>query len=164
MKSFLLLITAFIIISGCKTEPEFLPADQIEKEKAAVIKVCNDYNKASEAKSWSAMVETLAEEVKFFGTDSSEVIKTFPEFKKKMLEQWQQYDKMIYGEMVDVEVLMDRQGTIASIFFGVPVYLQHGNDSIHYFLRGARTLKKDKEKNRWFIVSGLVGIVRSNNN
>lgn len=161
MKSFILLIFTFTLLFGCKSEPEFLPADQLEREKQSVVKVCNDYNKASENKNWMALVETLAEEVKFFGTDSSEVIKTFPDFKKKMLEQWQTYDKMVYGEMVDVEVLMDRQGTIASVIFGVPVFLQKGTDSNHFFLRGARTLKKDKEKGRWFIVSGLVGIARS---
>lgn len=161
MKRLFLLLFSIIILYGCKSEPEYLPADQLEREKQAVIKVCNDYNKASENKNWTALVETLAEEVKFFGTDSSEVIRTFPDFKKKMLEQWQTYDKMVYGDMVDIEVLMDRQGTIASVIFGVPVFLQKGFDTTHYFLRGARTLKRDKEKGRWFIVSGIVGIARS---
>jgi hypothetical protein len=159
MKKILLVILSIVIISGCKREMEGLPSEEIAREKDAVIKVCTEYNKASEVKSWSRMVLTLADEVIFFGTDSSEIIRTFPDFKKKMLEQWEEYESIKYGDMVDVSIQMDKQATLASIIFGMPVFLTKNGTTVHYFLRGSRTLKKEKES--WVIVSGIVGIARS---
>ncbi|MFP4528878.1 MAG: nuclear transport factor 2 family protein [Candidatus Kapaibacterium sp.] len=159
MKKLLLPLILIFIFYGCEPEPEFLTAEQIEKEKQAVVDVMKDYNKANEEKNFSAMVETLADEVTFFGTDSAEVIKTFAEFKKAMMDQWQHYDVMKYGEMSDVSIKMDANATFASVIFGMPLHIQKGDRSANVFLRVARTL--EKQKGKWVITGGIVGIARS---
>ncbi|MBM2816856.1 MAG: SnoaL-like protein [Ignavibacteria bacterium] len=152
---YIFLISCFVF-SACCPEPKALTAEEISKEEAAAMKVCDDYNKASQQKNWAALVETLAGEVIFFGTDSAEIIKTFAEFKIKMLDQWKRYDKMVYGKMTDASVQMDKNATFASVIFGVPVTLTTPLSNKTYFLRVSRTLKKEKEK--WVIVSGIVGV------
>lgn len=161
MRRFLLpfyLISSFLFISCCP-EPKELTEDEIKFEKDAVINVIKAYNRASEEKNFSKMVPTLAGEVIFFGTDSSEVIKTFADFKKQMMTQWNQYDNMSYGELIDVSIQMDKNASFASIIFGVHVVITKGEKTQHLYLRNARTLKKEKEQ--WVIVSGIVGAARS---
>lgn len=152
MKRYLLYLFLFIFILSCAPEKNSI---DFNKEKAAIVQVMKDYNKASEDKNFSAIVNTLASEVIFFGTDSAEIIKTFPEFKQKMLQQWESFDNMKYGDMVDVSIQMDPNAKLATIIFGVPLEITIGLHKTHLFLRVARTLKKEKDK--WVIVSGIVG-------
>jgi len=160
MKRFLLLYIFIIaLISACCPEPKELTSKEIEYEKQAIVKVNQAYNKASENKNFAQMVETLADEVIFFGTDSAEVIKTFADFKAAMLKQWERYDKMIYGIIADVYIQMDNSASTASIIYGVPLTVTEKNNSTseYYFLRVARTMKK--QRGSWVISSGIVGIV-----
>lgn len=159
MKIFLPAILILILLSSCCPEPKELTADEMKKEQEAVVNVNRAYNKASEEKNFSSMVETLAGEVIFFGTDSAEVIRTFSDFKKQMLKQWEYYEKMQYGDLTDVSIQMDQNATFASIIFGVPVDLTRMGKLERHFLRVSRTLKK--EKGKWVIVSGIVSIARS---
>ncbi len=159
MKITLLIILFTIFAFSCCPEQKELSADQIKLEKEAVINVIKAYNKAADAKNFSAMVETLAGEVTFFGTDSAEVITTFSDYKKQMLKQWEYYDEMKFGELYDVHIQMDKQGTLASAIFGVPITLRRGDKVENHFLRVARTLKK--EKGKWVISSGIVAIART---
>jgi ketosteroid isomerase-like protein len=152
------MLTVLITISACGPKKEYLSPLEIEKEKEKVIEVIKEYQVAYDEKNFGKVVETLADDVIFFGTDSSEVIKTFADFKKAIEKQWQEYDKIIYGEMRDVSIQMDDQGTLASIIFGTNADFIVGTDTSNYYLRIARVLKKSNEK--WLIVSGIVGIVR----
>jgi ketosteroid isomerase-like protein len=161
MKKFLpILFSLILLFSSCGPDKsKELTPEQLQKEKDAIVKLNNDFNKASQEKNWTAMIDMLSKDVLFFGTDSAEVIKTFAEFKKKMTQQWATYESLTYGNLVDVCVQMDNQATFASIFFGVPLDLIQNGHKTHYFLRGARTLKKEDEK--WVIVTGIVGIAKS---
>ena len=87
MKKYLLFLLIYLLFIGCKPEQKFLTPEQINEEKQQVMDVIKRYNTASEEKNFSAMVETLADEVIFFGTDSSEIIRTFADFKKTMKKQ-----------------------------------------------------------------------------
>ena len=156
----IIFILMIFIFASCCPEPEELSPEELAKEKEAVINVNEAYNIASENEDFSAMVKTLADEVFFFGTDSSEVIKTFSEFKKAILRQWEVYDKMDYGEMHDISIQMDNHASFASIIFGVPCELSQKGKTERLYLRIARTLKKN-DKAKWVIVSGIVGIARS---
>ncbi|MFC2130643.1 nuclear transport factor 2 family protein [Bacteroidota bacterium] len=157
MKKTLYTLFLIIFIVSCTPQKEELTIEEIEKEKQAIIQVMKDYNVAAESKNFSHMIETLAGEVIFFGTDSSEVIKTFADYKKKMIAQWEAFDKMKYGEMYDVSIQMDDNATLASIIFGTPLDITIGDETANLFIRIARTLKK--EKGKWVIVSGIVGHV-----
>ncbi len=157
-----LFLPIFVLIFGlaaCAPEKDFLSPLELENEKTLIKDVMEDYNRASEEKSFGRIVETLADEVIFFGTDSSEVIKTFADFKKAIEKQWQEYDAVSYGELRDISIQMDDQATLATIIYGVnAVYTRNGVNQ-DYYLRIARILKKKNHK--WLIVSGIVGIVRS---
>ncbi len=159
MKKILLLSLIFIIPLSCSTEKEEkrLSYKQIEKEKEAIIQTMRNYNTAYENKNFAALTETLADEVLFFGTDSSEVIRTFADFKKKMLQQWELFDELNYGKMKDVSIKMDDKGTWASIIFGIPLEVTIDKKSTKLFLRVQRTMKK--EQGKWVISSGVVGLV-----
>lgn len=152
---FLMLVLGF---AACCPEPEVMTDDQIEAEKQQVVNVIKAYNKAMEEENFHDLVETLGNEVIFFGTDSSEIINTFSEFKKKIKEQWDYYQGTKYGEMTNVSIQMDKNATIASVIFGMPVDLTVNGQSEHLYLRVSRTLKKEQEK--WVIVSGIVGAAR----
>lgn len=157
MKKNLFLLLISIIIISCGPEKEELTSADYEKEKQEIIKVMEQYTHAVENKNFSELIETLATEVIFFGTDSSEVIRTFPDFKMKMEEQWKTFDKMDYGDMYDISIQMDDRATWASIIYGSPLTITLNGNSVKLFVRIARTLKK--EKDRWVIVSGIVGNV-----
>ncbi len=160
MKKYLPFLLIYLLFIGCKAEQKFLTQKQIKKEKQQVMDVIERYNTASEEKNFSAMVETLADEVIFFGTDSSEIIRTFADFKKTMKKQWEQFEKIHFGELSDVSIQMDDNATFASIIFGVPCQLTFNGETKRYFLRGSRTLKKENDK--WVIVSGILSVVSSN--
>jgi ketosteroid isomerase-like protein len=155
----LLLLLPFIILMSCEPEPKFLTPDQEEAEKEMIIQVNRDYNKASQNKDFAAIVETLGDEVTFFGTDENEVIRSFADFKESIRKQWQEYDKMVYGDLQDIYVKLDNDASIASIIFGVPLTVTKNDVTNNYFLRVARTMEKKGDK--WFIVSGIVGIART---
>ncbi len=158
MKKLILLLAAIVLLVSCGSKKKYLSPLEIENEKKAVEQVLNEYNKAFEQKDFAKVVETLADEVIFFGTDSSEVIKTFADYKKAIEKQWRYYDKIQYGPLRDVSIQMDDNGTIASIIYGVNAdYMRNGQNS-NFYLRIARILKKKNDK--WLIVSGIVGIVR----
>jgi len=155
MKKILTTFFMLVFIIACTPQEEELTLSEIEKEKQAIIQVMREYNVAAEEKNFSHMIETLAGEVIFFGTDSAEVIKTFAEFKAKMEEQWQTFDKMKYGDLYDISIQMDDKATLASIIFGSPLEITIGTETAKLFIRVARTLRKEKDK--WVIVSGIVG-------
>ncbi|TAL69811.1 MAG: hypothetical protein EPN82_04095 [Bacteroidetes bacterium] len=155
MKRILPFISILIIAFACAPKEKELTADQIANEKQAIIKVMKEYNSASEAKSWSRLVETLASEVRFYGTDSAEVITTFDDYKEKILNQWNLFDSQKYGNMTDIHIEMDPSATFASIIYGIPFDVTIGQKIAHLFLRIQRTLKKENDK--WVIVSGIVG-------
>lgn len=160
MKKFLLLSLSLILfLSSCQPNKKIMTPEQIEAEKAAIVKVMEDYHQASTDKDFGAVVSCLADEVIFFGTDSSEIIKTFAEFKTAIQKQWQEYDKIKYGPLNDVSIKMDKDAMLASIIFGVSADVE--KDGIHtiYYLRVSRTL--EKKDGKWFIVSGIMGIVRT---
>jgi ketosteroid isomerase-like protein len=158
MKLFILLVTTVVLFSSCGPKQEFLSPLEIENEKNNVKAVITDYHRAFEEKNFGKVVETLADEVIFFGTDSAEVLKTFADFKKAIEKQWQDYDKIYYGELRDVSIQMDDNATLASIIYGVNADFVIGDESFNYYLRIARILRKKNHK--WLIVSGIVGIVR----
>lgn len=160
MRSLILPIIALaVLLSTCAPEKDYLSPLEIENEKNLVKQVMEDYHRASEEKSFGKIVETLADEVIFFGTDSSEVIKTFADFKKAIEKQWQDYDAVKYGELRDVSIQMDDNATIASIIYGVNADFIRSGVTYNYYLRIARVLRKKGDK--WLIVSGIVGIVRA---
>jgi ketosteroid isomerase-like protein len=105
------------------------------------------------------MVRYLANDLTFFGSDSAETIKSLSEFKVAIEKQWQDIDSMRYGDMVDVYILMDSKGKLASAIYGIPLELWSGGKNVRLFLRVARTLKK--EGGNWVIVSGITGITRA---
>lgn len=155
---FLLILTSVILFVACGPKKEYLSPLEIEAEKKAVEQVNVDYQKGVEKKDFGSVVETLADEVIFFGTDSSEVIKTFADFKKAIQKQWNDYDHISYGPLSDVSIQMDDNGTLASIIYGVNADFVREDTTFNYYLRVARVLKK--KNNQWLIVSGIVGIVR----
>ena len=155
MKRYLLYLWFILFIASCTPKEKELTADDKAKEEQAIIGVMKTYTKANEEKNFSALVETLAQEVTFYGTDSAEVLKTFPEYKKAMLKQWQLFDKQKYGEMTDISIIMDKAATLATITFGIPFDVTIGDKTAHLFLRMSRTLKKENDK--WVIAGGIVG-------
>ena len=156
MAKYLLFFIFSIILISCGPEkPKYLTSEQIEKEKQDIIKVIKSYNKAFQERNFAPFVDILSKDVIFFGTDSAETIKSLGEFQAALKKQWQFYDKEIYGEMSDISIQIDRNGTFASIIYGLPVDLHKNGNQQHAFLRYARTLKK--EDGKWVIVSGIVG-------
>ena len=159
MQKFLLLfiISLFLIVSCGPNKPQGLTSDVIEKEKQEVLDVIKNYNQAYANKDFAGLVDYMSQDVIFFGTDSSEVITSLAEYKNAMQKQWELYDTMKYGDMVDEFVQMDRNATLASVIYGSSLELiTTDGEDIRYFVRVSRTLKK--ENNQWLIVTGLVGI------
>ncbi|GAB1372455.1 hypothetical protein MASR1M45_25170 [Candidatus Kapaibacterium sp.] len=158
IRNLLIAITTLLLIASCGPKKTYLTPLEIENEKNAVKQVMNDYHRAFEKKDFGKVVETLADEVIFFGTDSSEVYKTFADFKKAIEKQWQYYDRIRYGDIVDESIQMDDNGTIATIIYGVKAEYIKGDSTQSYYLRISRVLKK--KNNKWLLAGGLVGIVR----
>ena len=159
-KLLLLFVFSFALLSGCvQNRSDELTVEQIAKEKAKVMDVIKAYNLAYQNEKFSEIIETLSEDVVFFGTDSVEVIRSLSEFKKLIQNQWNTYD-IKYGEMVDTWVLMDKQGRLASVVFGVPAVVKNVTKGTEerLFFRIARTLKQQNSK--WVIASGIVGITQ----
>lgn len=160
MKSTILfsLMLAFLFF-GCEPKKQFLTQQELVLEKEKIKNVIIAFNKASENEDFGKMVEYLSDEVTFFGTDSAEVMKTFAEYKKAIDQQWQVYDKIAYGELKDVTIFIDQQGSLATIFYGTRAQVTKDGVTNDYYLRGARILGKTGDK--WLIQGGLTGIVRT---
>ena len=160
MKNFLLIVLLFgLILGSCEPKKKYLSPQELELEKDKIKTVIQAFNNASEEKNFGKMVEYLDDEVIFFGTDSSEVIKTFADYKKAIDKQWQVYDRINYSDLRDVSIFIDDQASLATIFYGTNSEIVSSGNKYNYYLRGARILKKKNDK--WLIVGGLTGIVRS---
>ena len=160
MKKLLLLFgfSLVFLVSCVQNRSDELTTEQIAKEKAKVLEVMKAYNLAYQKEKFSEIIETLSEDVVFFGTDSTEVIRSLSDFKKMIQAQWEKYD-IKYGEMVDTWILMDNYGTLASMVFGVPAHVKMPDGTEQdVFFRISRTLKKQNQK--WVIASGIVGITQ----
>lgn len=155
MKKTLQLLVLSLIVLACNSHEPLSP-QAIEKEKEAVIEVLQIYNKAFEAKDFAGLLPTLSQEVNFFGTDSAEVITSLNEFKKKITQQFNDVDELKYGPMTDIFIQMDPYGNFANIMYGQKVTVSIKGSIQHMFIRGSRTLKK--EKGNWVIVSGIIGV------
>lgn len=158
MKTYLLILISIILLlnSSCGPQkPQPLSAEQVNKEKEAIIEVIKKFNEAYQTKNFSPIIDLLSKDVIFFGTDSAEVIKSLAEFQEELQKQWKVYDSIIFGNIVDMSIIMDNNASFASVIYGIPCDLISGDKQEHLFLRYARTLKK--ENNRWVIVSGIVG-------
>ncbi|ROL57759.1 DUF4440 domain-containing protein [Bacteroidetes/Chlorobi group bacterium Naka2016] len=158
MRYFLPILLMFLLLS-CSTSEDQLSTEEEVKEKERIVEVLKAYNKAYEKKNFSEMVRFLANDLTFFGSDSGETVKSLSEFKIAIEKQWQEVDSMKYGDMVDVYILMDSKGKIASAIYGVPLQMWSNGKSVNLFLRVARTLKK--EGGNWVIASGITGITRT---
>lgn len=158
MKFLLPFLLVFLLLS-CSTSEEQLSTEEEVREKEKIVEVLKSYNRAYEKKNFSEMVRFLANDLTFFGSDSGETVKSLSEFKVAIEKQWQEIDSMKYGDMVDIYILMDSKGKIASAIYGVPLQLWSNGRSVHLFLRVARTLKK--EGGNWVIASGITGITRA---
>lgn len=154
-------ITVFIILFlfACSTSEEQLTTEEMVKEKDAVLAVLQSYNNAYEHKNFPAMVDYLANDLTFFGSDSAEVIKSLTEFKEQIQKQWADMDTIRYGTMTDIFILLDPKGKVASVIYGIPMDIWTKGNQIHLFLRVSRTLKK--EGGKWVIVSGITSITRA---
>ena len=160
MKKLIPILSVIVLLFiSCQGESHYLSPERIKLEKANILAVIKDYHAASDRKDFSAMIPTLAGEVRFFGTDSGEVITSFTEYKQKMLQQWEEYDVTKYGEPYDVFIEMDPNANFASIIYGVQLYVKKKNSEATHQLRLARTLRREKDK--WVIVSGISSIPRS---
>jgi ketosteroid isomerase-like protein len=162
MKKTLLLFIFSLFFIGCQTDqiPE-LSQEQKDKAHKEIIDVMREYNTAIEKKDFAGIVHTLSKDVIFFGSDSAEAIKSLTEFKEVIQKQWKFYDEMKYGDIQNPAIFMDNLGTFASIIYGIPcTFKEAGKSEIGYFyLRVARTLKK--EKGKWVIISGIVSVTNS---
>lgn len=156
-KLFLLFSITLLSLTACmKNRTEDLNIEQVAKEKAKVLEVIKYYNTASNDKSFSRLIETLSEDVVFFGSDSSEVIHSLNDFKGMIQSQWEHFD-IQYGEMVDTWIEIDPSGTLASVIYGLPGTINMKNgEKQHVFFRISRTL--GKRDGKWLIISGIVSI------
>lgn len=160
MKKLLLLIFALMLtLFSCKPERVMLTQAEIDAEKEAIKQTLIAYNEANSEKNFGKMVETLADEVTFFGTDSSEIITSFADYKVAIDKQWEEYESIKYGEISDFTVFMDDNATLASVIYGQNSTVVKDGAERTYYLRIARTLVKKEDK--WVIRSGIVGIVRT---
>lgn len=157
MKALFPILLFALILSACGPEkPKALSDEQIKKEKDAVKNVIEKYNAAYSEKSLYKIVEVLAKEPVFFGTDSAETIKTMGDFQTEMTKQWSLYKEEKFGPMSDVSIQMDDHASFASIIYGMPCEQTQLDGSVtKIYLRYARILKKEKDK--WVIVSGIAG-------
>ncbi len=162
MKKYLQFLLLLVLVVSCAPSVEPLTNQEIEAEKRSVIEVLNNYNSAFQQKDFAGILPTLADDVVFFGTDSSEVINNLNEFKHKLTEQFNNVDEMRYGDMSDISIQMDPYGTFASIIYGMPLTVVKDNILHNMFLRVARTLRK--EDGRWVIVSGIIGVAQGTTN
>jgi len=155
-KLLLLLLPIALLFYSCGPVCEELSQDDIAKEKEQVINVLKIYNKAFQEKNFAGVVPTLSENVKFFGTDSSEVITSLSQYKKVCTNQFASYDQMVYGDIVDLYIEMDKFGNFATVIYGLPATLFRVGKTEKLFFRVSRTLKK--ESGNWHILTGIVGL------
>lgn len=162
-KLFLLFSITLLTMTACmKNHTEDLSIEQVAKERTKILEVIKYYNTAFNEKSYSRLIETLSEDVVFFGSDSSEVIHSLNDFKGMIQNQWENFD-IQYGKMVDTWIKIDPSGTLASVIFGLPGTIKMKNgEKQHVFFRISRTL--GKQDGKWVIVSGIVSITSSTPN
>lgn len=160
MKNLMYILFAIaLLLPACQPKEAIPTADEIEQEKAKIKDVIMKYNKANEEKNFKDIMSVLSDDVIFFGTDSSEIITNIGEFKNSIDRQWLEYESIKYGDLRDVSIQIDPRASVATIIFGVHADLTKHGVSNSLYLRVARILKKKNDK--WLIVSGIVGIVRS---
>lgn len=155
MKNLLQIMSLLVFLISCGIEKKDEPPIDLEAEKKAVHDVVVLYHKAAEELNFAKTEETLAENVIFYGTDSAETIKSRAEFQDKFKQQQTTY-KIKYLDLVDETILMDDKATVASIIYGMPINITYDGKEYHAFTRNAKNLKK--EKGRWVISSGMIGL------
>lgn len=155
---FIICTALMFTLFSCQTEPRALTADEVKKEEGEIIRVIEANNRASEEKNFAEYLKTLADSVTFFGTDKSEVIRTFADYKIAIQKQWEAYEYTKYSNITDVFITMDKNATVASIIYGVQLEAKRNGKIENVFLRVSRNLLKQNGK--WVIASGITSIPR----
>lgn len=163
MKYAVLILFAALLFTSCMNECKKPSKEEMEMEKEKVLEVVKTYNRLSEEKKYSEFQDILSDELVFFGTDSAEAIRTISDFLIQIEKQGQMFDKFKYGKLDpnSMSIQMDDYATLASVIFGISLTVSVDSVEKTMYLRVQRTLKKDHKRNRWVIVSGLVGITNT---
>ncbi|OGU61622.1 MAG: hypothetical protein A2X64_04860 [Ignavibacteria bacterium GWF2_33_9] len=163
MKLFLTLFSlALITLISCQSNHKVMTYDQKIAQEKEIIKVIEANNTASENENFAELLKTLADSVAFFGTDESEIIKTFAEYKDAIQKQWDLYENTIFNAITNPFITMDDRATVASIIYGVEMETSHNGINEHHFLRVSRNLLK--QNGHWVIASGVTSIPRTSYN
>lgn len=165
---FLLLLSVLVGLcflvacGGSDRATDELPTDtEKNAEKAAIIQVLNNYNKAANDRDWEKMVQTLADKVTFYGTDSGEVSRTFDEFKATIQRQWKNYPVFQYGDVKNVYIEMDDYANYVNVIYNSHL-IYAAKDSLPdtLYVLYQRMLKKDPITKEWKITSGITATSR----
>jgi ketosteroid isomerase-like protein len=144
------------LFSGCG--PRKKSPEEITTEKKAIASLVADYWKAYETKNISAVAKffTASGDLKFFGTDSAEVINTTAEMEAQKKDDMELLQTVKVGGMKNVSLVLANDGELGSIVCEIPVDMTVGGEQGHSLFRFAGTMRK--ENGEWRIVHGLVAL------
>jgi ketosteroid isomerase-like protein len=142
--------------SASTTSVTNAPATSDADEQAAVKKVIADFQSAYMAKDWSRMEGLFSGDLKFFGTDSAEVIRSVADFRKQMTDDWQVIDSPKLEGTRNLSIILDRDHEVASAIYETPFSGKAGGEMMSGTMRFAQTFRK--ENGNWKLVHGLVSM------
>jgi len=144
------------LLSGCG--PRKMSSGEITTEKKAIESLVAEYWKSYETKNLSAVTKffTAAGDLKFFGTDSAEVINTIAQMETQKKDDMGLLQTVKFGGMRNVSTVVANDGELGSIVCEIPVDMTVGGEQGHSLFRFAGTLRK--ENGEWRIVHGVVAM------
>jgi len=150
----LTIILVAIIMFGCG--PKKLTTEDIIKEKEAIKSLISDFWKAYEQKDASAMLKffSTSPELLWFGTDSTEVINTIDQWETQMKNDWQLFEKVSFGELRNLSILIDDYGELASALYEAGLDMTIEGKQSHALMRGSNVLVK--ENGEWRFIQGML--------
>lgn len=127
-------------------------------DAAAIRGVVDEFTKAYMAKDLNRVTAILATSgnFAFFGTDSTEVLKSSADFQKQMTNDFAAIDSVRMGELRNFSTNISTDKSLGSATFELPFTAVAGGHPMGGTFRFAMTMRK--ESSGWHLAQGMVAI------
>ncbi len=147
------LVLVFAMIPGCA--PRKMTPEDFTKEKRGVESAILQFWKGYEAKDQTAIENVLSTsgDLMLFGTDSAEIVKTVPQMETLIKSDWEVIEKVKFGDMRNLSIVIDGNAEVASAVYEVPFEMTMAGQMSRFLARCAFGLKK--ENGNWRLSQGM---------
>jgi ketosteroid isomerase-like protein len=156
MKRLIIFLLFISLIFSCGLQR--MTSNQIDLEKKKIESLIIQMNNGVASKDIEVVSNTISKSDEFigFGTDSTEAIKSYSEWKELMKNSFPQYESAKFSELRNLSIQISSTGDMASAIYEVQAEYVCADHSSFILYRFANTWRK--ENGEWKVIHWLASL------